>query len=150
MIETPHPSAATARSITFYDEGCSILVGYLENREISCFSIEPWCLKWTRETSNRIGGSALCTSDGASIFISNLADGVDQYRLPEMEKVKTFPHAIKSNFPLQVTVARGGSWLISGGDNGYARLFDCHSGRLLESLIHGTGAWFRGEVSRKY
>ncbi|KLO04860.1 WD40 repeat-like protein, partial [Schizopora paradoxa] len=136
LVQFPPQSERIARSIAFFEGGCNVLVSYLESHEISCFTIEPWNLKWTRRVGSRIGFSTLCGSDGVTIFISNLIDGVDEYRLPDFEKVKAFPHAIKFNFPLRfVTVFREG-WLVSGGDSGFARLFDRRTGRLLQLLEH--------------
>ncbi len=85
------------------------------------------------------GDSTFCNSEGSNMFITNLVDGIDQYKLPEFEKVKVFSHAIKSNYPLQVVTAYRGNWLLSGGDSGFARLFDRRTGRLLQQLDHGNG-----------
>ncbi|KLO04610.1 WD40 repeat-like protein, partial [Schizopora paradoxa] len=136
ILDNPPKSSATARSVAFYEEGCSVLVGYLESREMSCFVIEPWSLKWTRSLKSRIGNWAFCNRDGADLFITNLVDGIDQYKLPDFVKVKVFPHAIKSNFPLQVATTHRGTWVVSGGDSGFARLFDRQSGQLLQLLHH--------------
>ncbi|KLO05305.1 WD40 repeat-like protein [Schizopora paradoxa] len=147
MVENVPLSTSTARSVSFAEGGCSILVGYLESGEISCFAIEPWGLKWTKTIDSRIGCLDLCKFEDTNIFVSNLVDGVDLYRLPDVEKIKTFPHTIKSNFPLQVTSSRRGSWLVSGGDSGFARLFDRRSGQFVQSLSHGNGSSLIQSVS---
>ncbi len=54
------------------------------------------------------GDSTFCNSEGSNMFITNLVDGIDQYKLPEFEKVKVFSHAIKSNYPLQVVTGLSG------------------------------------------
>ena len=77
--------------------------------------------------------------DGYSVFITNLSDGIDHYRLPDFQKVQSFPHAIKLNLTLQIAVANGGSIIVCGGDDGFARAFDRRTGRLLQCLDHGNG-----------
>ncbi|KLO04592.1 WD40 repeat-like protein, partial [Schizopora paradoxa] len=136
LVQSPPQSNKIARNISFFEGGCNVLVSYLESHEISCFTIEPWNLKWTRSVASRIGFSTLCGSNGVTMFISNLVDGIDEYRLPDLEKIKAFPHAIKSNFPLRVVTAFREGWLVSGGDSGFARLFDRRTGRLLQLLEH--------------
>ncbi len=70
------------------------------------------------------------------MFVSNLVNGVDQYRFPSLEKIQSFPHAIDTNYPLQVSTVARGSLVVCGGDNGFARVFDRRTGQLIQRLEH--------------
>ncbi|KAI0918159.1 hypothetical protein AcV5_002927 [Taiwanofungus camphoratus] len=70
------------------------------------------------------------------VFISNLCDGMDQYRFPSMERIRSFPYAIQRNYPMQVAV--DATRMVCGGDDGFARVFDRENGQFLESLMHGS------------
>ena len=77
--------------------------------------------------------------DGSNLIVSNLVNGIDQYAIPTMERLQTFSHTILRNVPLQVTVARDGQWIVLGGDDGFARIYDRWSGQFLRRLEHGRG-----------
>ncbi|KLO05670.1 WD40 repeat-like protein, partial [Schizopora paradoxa] len=125
-----------AKFVKFIDEGSSVIVCYLESHEISCYTIEPWSLKWTKLVPTRIGHAYLCSADGTFLYVSNLLDGVDQYRFPNMEKVQSFTHPISVNLPLQVACAARGQWIVCGGDSGFARVFNRRTGQVLQILDH--------------
>lgn len=76
------------------------------------------------------------TEDGAHIFITNLQDGLDHYKLPTMEKIQSFEHSISQNVPLKVAVNSRGNLIVCGGDDGRARVYERHSGKLLTRLTH--------------
>lgn len=82
------------------------------------------------------GNSFLCSDDGLYIFVSNLINGIDQYRFPSLEKIQSFLHVIENNYPLQVSSAAKGSLVVCGGDNGFARVFDRRTGQLIQRLEH--------------
>lgn len=75
-------------------------------------------------------------------MVSNLVNGIDQYILPTMERVRTFSHTIHRNVPLHVATAQENSWVLSGGDDGFARVFDLRTGELLEKVAHGLGTYY--------
>jgi hypothetical protein len=77
--------------------------------------------------------------NGSNLVVSNLVNGVDQYIIPTMEQLQTFPHPILRNVPIQVTVARDGQWIALGRDDGFARVYDCRTGQFLQHLDHGCG-----------
>ena len=120
-----------------------------------CFSIMPWEMHWVQGTWTRVwvilycpccwcwcvfsGCIAVCW-DSNSIFVTDLEDGIDQYKLPNMQRSRTYSHEIISNVPLQVTTANCGEWLICGGDNRFVRVFDRWSGKFMEKLGHAKGA----------
>ena len=84
-------------------------------------------------------GYALLSSDERSVFVSNLSDGVDQYAVPTFNRVKSFFHPVTKNPPLQVAAAFQNSWLLVGGEDGVARIFDRETGSLIQALEHEQG-----------
>ncbi|OBZ70602.1 hypothetical protein A0H81_09014, partial [Grifola frondosa] len=120
-------------NICFCDKGASIAIFYLESHEI----IEPWALKWAKEIPTRIG-HAILSEDETSLIVSNLLDGLDHYSFPSLERVQTFPYPISQNYPMQVvTTGSRSRWIVSGGDDGFARVYDRRNGHLIASLTHG-------------
>ncbi|OBZ65962.1 hypothetical protein A0H81_14165 [Grifola frondosa] len=102
-----------------------------------CYSIEPWALKWAKEIPTRIG-HAILSEDETSLILSNLLDGLDHYSFPSLERVQTFPYPISQNYPMQVvTTGSRSRWIVSGGDDGFARVYDRCNGHLIASLTHG-------------
>ncbi|KAF8833275.1 hypothetical protein BDN67DRAFT_917324 [Paxillus ammoniavirescens] len=77
--------------------------------------------------------------DGLNLLVSNLHDGVDKYALPTMHRAQSFHHTILKNVPLQIAVAREAGWMVVGGDNGFARIFDYQTGAFRGQLDHSTG-----------
>jgi hypothetical protein len=85
------------------------------------------------------GHSIVCSANGAIeqyLFVSNLLDGLDQYTLPTMELARHYPYTIKSNFLMQIATTNQGRWVIVGGDDGFARVFDRSDGTLMQNLEH--------------
>lgn len=89
------------------------------------------------------GSAILCSAeDGQHVFISNLHDGVDQYRFPSMEKVQSFRFSVKEgseSFNLRVAACDNNPFVVCGGIDGIARVFDRRSGELFQKLKHGDG-----------
>ncbi|KAI0953792.1 hypothetical protein AcV7_007220 [Taiwanofungus camphoratus] len=81
-------------------------------------------------------GWATLAADQNMVFISNLCDGMDQYRFPSMECICSFLYAIQCNYPMQVAV--DATRMVCGGDDGFARVFDRENGQFLKSLMHGS------------
>ncbi|KAH7906571.1 WD40-repeat-containing domain protein [Hygrophoropsis aurantiaca] len=134
LVQSPPRHPFIARTVKFVDDGSNLLVCYLESHQIECFSVEPWTLKWSKTIGTRIG---YATVDGDHLFVSNLVNGIDTYKIPTMERVHSIPHTILTNRPLQLSVTAKGAWLVSGGDDGNARIYDGVSGRFIEHLHHG-------------
>lgn len=74
--------------------------------------------------------------NGQRLLVSNLLNGLDLYSLPSMELERTFTHAITVNVILQVVITPQQEWVVVGGDDGFVRVFDLHSGNFLFSLLH--------------
>lgn len=135
MVSSPTSSRYTATSIHFRDEGASVLVCTLETHKIECYSIEPWTLKWSKQIRTRIAYADLNKN---YLAITNLHDGIDLYSVPSMQLIKTYPHGNANTTILKVSFVDR-SWLVSGGQDGYARLYDVKSGQLIQKLEHGSG-----------
>jgi WD40 repeat protein len=58
--------------------------------------------------------------------------------MPSMDLIQTFPYQIRQNVPLQVAHVPDRDWVVSGGDDGFVRIFDCRTGQFLERLDHGS------------
>ena len=117
-----------------------------------CFTIDPWELKWQKKANSRmyvaipliyfnltIVRSGSTCLNGQQLLITNLQDGVDRYSLPIMHRAQSYNHTILVNVPLQISIARESGWVIVGGDNGFARVFDYQTGAFREKLDHGSG-----------
>lgn len=74
--------------------------------------------------------------DGHHLVISNLSSGLDLYNLPTMQLKRNFTHTIVANVILQVAIISQHGWVVAGGDDGFARVFDLSSGKFLFSLMH--------------
>jgi hypothetical protein len=64
-----------------------------------------------------------------------LHDGIDLYSVPSMQLIKTYPHGAVNNAIVRVSFIDKNS-LVSGGQDGVARLYDVQSGLLLQKLEH--------------
>jgi WD40 repeat protein len=72
------------------------------------------------------------------LAIANLHDGVDLYSIPNMQLIKTYSHGNTNNAIFKVSFVDT-NWLVSGGQDGFARLFDVQSGQFLQKMEHGSG-----------
>ncbi|EIW74268.1 WD40 repeat-like protein [Coniophora puteana RWD-64-598 SS2] len=140
LVEKPPRKSLIARTVHFLDRGSSVMISYLESHEIHCYGIEPWTLKWTKVLPTRIGDTCLSDS-GGFLFVSNLTNGVDKYALPTMERVDSFPHPIIRNAILQVAFAPAANLLVVGGDDGFLRVFDHRTGKIMHHVEHAESGF---------
>ena len=75
--------------------------------------------------------------DSKLLLVSNLKDGIDEYRFPSMEKVQTFTHPIEKNCILQTKTLPSWNLIVTGGDDGFAQVFNQISGQLVSEIHHG-------------
>ncbi len=73
--------------------------------------------------------------DGKLLLVSNLKDGIDKFQFLSLEKVQTFTHPIEMNCILQTRSLPSGNLIVTGGDNGFARVFNRISGQLVGQLV---------------
>lgn len=85
------------------------------------------------------GNAVLCQGTDNSLLISNLMDGIDEYSLPELNRVQTIRQQIVDNYPVQVAAVNGGAYVVCGGDKGVAQVFDKRTGKMVQYLDHKNG-----------
>ena len=118
-----------------------------------CYAIDPWEKRWSKRLNTRMyasrylsllilfsvtgSGYAAPDHDGQLLLVSNLKDGFDEYRFPSMEKVQTFSHPIETLCIHQTRMLPSCNLIITGGDDGFARVFNRISGQLVSEIRHG-------------
>jgi hypothetical protein len=70
-----------------------------------------------------------------------LHDGVDLYRVPSMQLIRTYSHGNENNFMFKVSIIDK-RWLVSKEQDGLACLYNLKSGQLSQKLQHGSGQYF--------
>lgn len=71
------------------------------------------------------------------MLVSNLTNGIDEYKFPSLEKVQTFSHPIEANCILQTRTLPSWNLVVAGGDSGFARVFNRITGQLVSEIHHG-------------
>ena len=69
------------------------------------------------------------------LAVTNLHDGVDLYSVSSMQLIKTYLHGNANTAIFKLSFVNK-SWLVSGGLDGVARLYDVRSGQLVQKLEH--------------
>jgi len=72
------------------------------------------------------------------LAVTNLHDGVDLYSVPNMQLIKTYSHGNANTAIFKVSFVNKG-WLVSGGQDGFAQMYDVRSGQLVQKLEHDSG-----------
>ena len=72
------------------------------------------------------------------LAVMNLHDGVDLYSVPNMQLIKTYSHGNANTAIFKVSFVNKGR-LVSGGRDGFARMYDVRSGQLVQKLEHDSG-----------
>ena len=72
------------------------------------------------------------------LVITNLHDGIDLYSVPNMQLIKMYSHSNVNNTIFKVSFVDS-DWLVLGWQDGFARLYDVHSGQFLQKLEHSSG-----------
>jgi hypothetical protein len=73
------------------------------------------------------------------LLISNLVNGIDLYSFPTLQRIRHFDYVAKTNVPLQLCLARQAlDWVVMGGDDGAARIYDRATGALVRTLRHSA------------
>ncbi|KAG2092257.1 hypothetical protein BD769DRAFT_1371002, partial [Suillus cothurnatus] len=148
------PRPALAISTHFFQKGKSILISYLDSREIVAWTISPWKKLWRQKFSSCIGSSAYSDSLG-SLLVWNLEDGINVYRLTDnptchLLLVRMLHMKIRRNRICDVQFDSTGEFAISGSDNGEVHLWNIDSGQLDQALCHGRGKNQLNEPSMTY
>ncbi|KAH9010595.1 WD40-repeat-containing domain protein, partial [Lactarius deliciosus] len=135
VLSSPFEYEGYGKCVQFCDNGASVVMYYLDTHECLCYSINPWEKRWSKRLNTRIS-YATPNHDGKLLLVSNLKDGIDEYRFPSMEKVQTFTHPIEKNCILQTKVLPLWNLIVAGGDDGFARVFNRISGQLVCKIHH--------------
>ena len=75
---------------------------------------------------------------GSQLAMANLHNRVDIYSIPSLNLVKYFSYSIKINALYKVCIVNDG-WVVAGGENGFARLYNMRRGELLQMIPHSDG-----------
>ena len=70
--------------------------------------------------------------------ISNLCNGANLYSVPNMQLIKTYLDGNINNAICEVYFVNRG-WLVLGGQDSFAHLYDVQSGQFLHKLEHSSG-----------
>ncbi|KAI0315726.1 hypothetical protein OF83DRAFT_1061566 [Amylostereum chailletii] len=141
-VEPALPSLA--RSVLFFNDNRSIMVGYLDSKEIVAWDIEPWRKMWACKLRKRIGSMAW-SPETRYLSVWNLEDGVDVYRLhddAQLRHLHKLTVNIRRNFVKVIDLVQHGRMAISGTDKGEINVWDAECGVLVQTLTHGTGALY--------
>ncbi|KAK7676446.1 hypothetical protein QCA50_020581 [Cerrena zonata] len=134
-LQSPPEEDFIVRSLCFVSGGEEVLLFYLETHEVACYHLSPWDHRWTKSVDSRIGYAALAPT-GKDIYTSNLHNGVDRYLLPDLILDRKFHYQIEDNVPLHIATPFDGDLMVIGGDRGIAKVFNMHTGKLVNIISH--------------
>ena len=85
-------------------------------------------------------GGACVSPSGDRLYVTNLADGIDVYRLDREQPAssafeRTFKTSLGANLPVPIACVHRGSHLLIGGTQGHAQLLSSDQG--------ASGDWTR-------
>ncbi|KLO03998.1 hypothetical protein SCHPADRAFT_841146, partial [Schizopora paradoxa] len=93
--------------------------------------------------------AAFHQAEKSFVYIANLLDGVDQYSFPDFGRVRCFTISVGINCPIQVSTAQDGAWVVCGGTNGSANIFNAATGDVLQELVHDSGTQYCSILIKK-
>ncbi|KAI0067493.1 hypothetical protein BV25DRAFT_1795450, partial [Artomyces pyxidatus] len=156
MSQAPKP--ATARSVHFIDAGRTLIVGYLDSKEIVAWTISPWTKLWCHKLNTRMqvhhpslidsyilipilaSGSTAWSSGTRTLIASNLLNGIEIFHINDrLTWVRKLEFKIRANYIKQVAFGQQGSLVVSGSDSGEVVLWKVDSGAVFQTLRHGSG-----------
>ncbi|KAH6911760.1 WD40-repeat-containing domain protein [Coprinopsis sp. MPI-PUGE-AT-0042] len=144
-ITSTHPCTSTPRYVSFLNNGDELVVCYLESREVCCYDMNPFTLRWSCFLPTRIGHAALIDK-GNYLAVYNLSSGVDLYDFPILSNaipVRTLPIASSlDRISLIAVPGDAADIVICGGPAGMLNVFDLGSGLRIARLNVGTGLDF--------
>ncbi|KIM59658.1 hypothetical protein SCLCIDRAFT_100030, partial [Scleroderma citrinum Foug A] len=132
---------ALARTCHFFDNGKSVMVCFLDSKEVMAWNVSPWAWIWRHKLVTRIGSTAYHDTS-KSLLIWNLHDGVDLYRICD-SPTEQLLHVQKLRIKTRDLCICGvqfdvsGRTAIVGGDNGEVCIWDIESAKPMQVLSHG-------------
>ncbi|KAI6039511.1 hypothetical protein EDC04DRAFT_2537657, partial [Pisolithus marmoratus] len=127
-------------SAHFLNRGHTLMVAFLDSREIIAWNVTPWNQLWHQKARMCIGSTAY--HDGTKmLLVWNLIDGFDAYQLADQPDNRLlhichFRVKIRRNHICQVQFDLDGKTAITGSDNGRVVIWDISTGRQLQVLHH--------------
>lgn len=85
----------------------------------------------------RLSGGAYYCPASRTLLVANLENGVDQYLFPQLERIKTFDWQLLECIVLHLTTVGEGCYILTGGDNGFARLYGPNDRDIM--MLHHEG-----------
>lgn len=90
-------------------------------------------------TSSDSRSGHVARREGGDLFITNLDNGMDIYSFPPTTSPsRNVRFHISRNFILKVAVATTGDFVVVGGEDGHARIYNTHVGVMDGMLPHGN------------
>ncbi|KAI6004758.1 hypothetical protein EDD15DRAFT_2155447, partial [Pisolithus albus] len=132
---------ALARTCHFFSNGKSLMVGFLDSKEVIAWNVSPWTRIWRHKLVTRIGSTAY-NDTTQSLLVWNLHDGVDIYRICDSPTERLL-HVWKLRLQTRDLRICGvqfdvtGSTAIVGGDNGEVSVWNIDSAKPMQVLSHG-------------
>ncbi|KAI6104833.1 WD40-repeat-containing domain protein, partial [Pisolithus croceorrhizus] len=131
---------ALARSCHFFNNGKSLMVCFLDSKEVIAWNVSPWTRIWRYKLVTRIGSTAYHDTM-QSLLVWNLHDGVDVYRMcnsPTEQLLHVWKLHIKTRdlriCAVQFDATRSAA--IVGGDNGEVSIWNIESAKPMQVLSH--------------
>ncbi|KAI6135269.1 WD40-repeat-containing domain protein, partial [Pisolithus thermaeus] len=147
FIVDPVPSQpsrrALARSCHFFNNGKSLMVCFLDSKEVIAWDVGSWTRIWRHKLVTRIGSTAYHDAT-QSLLVWNLHDRVDIYRICDSPTERLL-HVQKLCIKMResricgVQFDAAGSTVIVGGDNGEVSVWNVESAKPIQVLSHGKG-----------
>ena len=75
---------------------------------------------------------------GSELAVANLHNQIDIYSIPSLNLVQSFAFSIKINTLYKFCIASN-VWVVAGGENGCAHLYNLQQGELLQMIQHAEG-----------
>jgi WD40 repeat protein len=76
------------------------------------------------------------SSDGSTVYATNLDTGVEKYQLADMTRTLSMPYKVSGRVDTQLALANADCWLVTGGEEGRARLWNTSTGQMIATLKH--------------
>lgn len=140
-VPTQPSRRALARSCHFFNNGKSLMVCFLDSKEVVAWDVSSWTRIWRHKLVTRIGSTAYHDTT-KSLLVWNLHDGVDVYRICDSPTERLL-HVTKLRIKMRdlricgVQFDTTGSAVIVGGDNGEVSVWSVESAKPVQVLSHG-------------
>ncbi|KAI6143929.1 WD40-repeat-containing domain protein [Pisolithus tinctorius] len=127
-------------SAHFLNRGHTLMIAFLDSREIIAWNVAPWNQLWHQKIRTRIGSMAYHDAT-KTLLVWNLVDGFDAYRLVDKPNncllhFRHFRVKIRRNRICHIQFDLDGKTAITGSDNGRVVIWDISTGQQVQVLHH--------------